>query len=70
MCTGAAAGPSQTGGTAPALAAPPRGDGDLGAGAEASATRLAKLQLDVSGLLATNRKLRQDNLELLREIFP
>jgi len=72
VCTGAAAGPSQTGGTAPALAAPPRGDGDLGAGAEvnANATRLAKLQLDVSGLLATNRKLRQDNLELLREIFP
>ena len=66
VCSGSAAGPSQVGGTSPAHAGPV----DPGAGAESNAAKLAKLQLDVSDLLATNRKLRQDNLELLREIFP
>lgn len=54
--------------------ATPSGDAEeasVGPGAEArsSNAKLVQLQLDVSELLATNRKLRQENIELLREMF-
>jgi len=41
-----------------------------GAGEEWPTAVLTQLQLDVSELLAANQRLRQENMEMLREIFP
>ena len=41
-----------------------------GAGEEMPTAVLTKLQLEVSALLAANQSLRQENMEMLREIFP
>ena len=38
--------------------------------AQGTAAVLTQLQRDVSELLAANQKLRQENMQMLREIFP
>ena len=69
--------PERTGGLAPPAQAGGGGwaaNGAAGAGGAAeerpAAAVLTQLQRDVSELLAANQKLRQENMQMLREIFP
>ena len=65
--TGSVAPPAQAGGEAwVANSAAKAG----GAGEERPTAVLTQLQLEMSELLAANQRLRQENMEMLREIFP
>ena len=65
--TGSVAPPAQAGGEAwVANGAAKAG----GAGEERPPAVLTQLQLEMSELLAANQRLRQENMEMLREIFP
>jgi len=69
--------PERTGGLAPPAQAGGGGWAANGAARAGSAAEerptaavLTQLQRDVSELLAANQKLRQENIQMLREIFP
>ena len=65
--TGGLAPPAQAGGAGWAANGAARAGG---AAEERPTAVLAQLQRDVSELLAANQKLRQENMQMLREIFP